>query len=1256
MNLPQRHRPSAIAGWPSLLRHLLLLIWFCAGFPHARAENLLELDSLSDEERGENGYLPEGAKKLGLREAFPIKEGSFSCWVKPIDWDATEADFVYLASTGNEDLSWSLYKYRIDGNRYGLCVLYGRPDSYAFFQVPMDDWVKNQWRHVIVTWSQNDRVINLWIDGNRVASTALKETQLPSGEVQYLSLGSANLKKGGGHFQTAFRELELLNRMLSPEEIAQRKTEPAASPIERLSGIAASRVTIPYLSNPPKIDGSITPGEWDQMAKVVGGMVAGEAVIHPGQTFSTLIGYDKERLYLLLLSAGDVGILRAEVRENAQIKVVQDDSIELFFAPSGDPWQYFQFIGNSTGFHYLRHIDKVLTDSGLEYQSSVHEGTWIAELSIPFKTLGTTPTPGTRWLGNFVRNWRSKEPGGQTSWSYTPESFFSHMGEIIFGGEAPFYRMELDTNLLEEGIIKGNLDLINGGEEKAEATLTLQQGAAIAISQRKEDFPQEGEHERRISFEQKLPAGNASNLLITAGEGYRQSLPLAVASKTRFRITTDLKTESITLEAPTLGAARALIKLIDSDGKQRLEHPTQPDPQAANFTQTLSLKELPAGFYTIQLEWFSATQEKIGAHQQRYDHLGKAEWLQWSQLPTKVPTPWTPIAYDAATLGFWGRTYQLQSTPFPGAMQSQQKAITRAPVQLAIQLDGANAAWSQPPQWREQGEVAGLYVSTSETPTARITATTHIEFDGLWYVSLEVTPLSEKATLEELAITLPFSPEIARLIYAHGGGVRLQGFLKDHLPSNYASHLWIGDDEAGLTWFTESNQHWSHRNPDQVFEVTHSNAGTDLKINVVDKPLTLTGPVRYLFGLQATPTRQPLSASARHQLRFGSGSKGEAQAAFPSPWQVDLKLKPYHEKKPYDFCDFHVTSPADLKAELLRWRERGLTMPWYIAPNIISTRASEWEIFADQWRNPHGPYEWGCVNSSSALLQNWTIDRLVKEADLRAVYVDCALAYPCGNEKHGCGYRDAEGVLHTTTPYLALRRYLMSLYTSLHESEPIEGTTTALLLHMSAGINSAVHGFADLLIEGEELVTRLPREPNYFSHYPPDTWRAIFGPQFGSTSILLPALRGENMKSIPLNDAFLTQALLSNTPIWNIWGNPAYINGIYNALDRWGLRNPQLTFSPYHQQKAVNVEGGDLHVSLYQLPGKAVLAVGNFTKEKQQGAVMIQRDQLQLPAGEVRAFDLLTGIPLSLSDLVIEKESFRLIALETAAATAPKAP
>ena len=135
--------------------------------------------------------------------------------------------------------------------------------------------------------------------------------------------------------------------------------------------------------------------------------------------------------------------IKAATRER-DIGGFSDDSIELFFDPTGLGTTYYQFCITSRGVVYdaretpaaIGATANINWDSGIKIQTTVGKRAWELRAAVPLERLGgQQPRPGLTWRFNLCRN-RFAQPGRPpySAWSPSPAGFRdpNHFGLVTF--------------------------------------------------------------------------------------------------------------------------------------------------------------------------------------------------------------------------------------------------------------------------------------------------------------------------------------------------------------------------------------------------------------------------------------------------------------------------------------------------------------------------------------------------------------------------------------------------------------------------------------------------------------------------------------------------------------------------------------------------------------------------------------------------------------------------------------------------------
>jgi len=178
-----------------------------------------------------------------------------------------------------------------------------------------------------------------------------------------------------------------------------------------------------FTSVPPKMDGKLTPGEWDNAAHVTFMQTSSGQPAH-AKTDAYLM-YDKERLYVGFRCEEPFmdKLHLGATFENAD--VYDDDCVQLMIAPyqSATSYNYFHFAINALGAGYwCNYLDRPRRPD-FQCAGDRQDKSWTAEFSVALKDLKDPLRDMEYWRINLMR---MRLPQHElTSWATTPGYFHS---------------------------------------------------------------------------------------------------------------------------------------------------------------------------------------------------------------------------------------------------------------------------------------------------------------------------------------------------------------------------------------------------------------------------------------------------------------------------------------------------------------------------------------------------------------------------------------------------------------------------------------------------------------------------------------------------------------------------------------------------------------------------------------------------------------------------------------------------------------
>jgi hypothetical protein len=183
----------------------------------------------------------------------------------------------------------------------------------------------------------------------------------------------------------------------------------------------------------PRPDGKISPGEYGG-AEVAGGFVVLAERGQPARPTHFRVAYDERSLYVAVVAEETETDGLGAVVEEGDGPLHEDDSIEVFVAPERRGGCCYQFVCNTRGVRgealggpQRGLFGDASWDGHWSVGVEVHEKRYVAELAIPFATLGVgAPTPGTTWRLNVCRSRQSEGKTGNgelSEWCQTYRTF-----------------------------------------------------------------------------------------------------------------------------------------------------------------------------------------------------------------------------------------------------------------------------------------------------------------------------------------------------------------------------------------------------------------------------------------------------------------------------------------------------------------------------------------------------------------------------------------------------------------------------------------------------------------------------------------------------------------------------------------------------------------------------------------------------------------------------------------------------------------
>ncbi len=663
-----------------------------------------------------------------------------------------------------------------------------------------------------------------------------------------------------------------------------------------------------------------------------------------------------------------------------------------------------------------------------------------------------------------------------------------------------------------------------------------------------------------------------------------------------------LKTEEFPFEKMTVkGSLEALVKLGDG--------------------------AMPEGTYGVEAAIVDRAGATISAKMETFARkIFAFETAPKAGLSDMIVAPFTKPKLSRLAVSCWGRTYRHGAEGLFVGLDAAGEDILAEPVRFMAATNGGR------PAPLKGGKVTLKTLGQGQTTFAqdftgaglKLAVTGVMDYDGFYRFTVAYSPLSEKASIEELYLEAPFKPEHAILhdqaiagspayrdlnpedIFV-GALPQKQGRLWDStrakafygnwraLNGTMADYLWIGDDERGLAWSMESDA--GTHNDDAKSAATLDREGDRVVFRdwLVNQPFELRGERKVEFAFQASPFK-PLPDNWRLWREGSRYPYTEKGLSFSSPWVYDGLYHPYGRFLTVDYfrdVRSNILAQVDIMSAAASscsecggtpeyqqfWHEWGSPLGWdkqVTAPVDPKLRKLYESLGLEV--SPFIGVEAASDNSAANIdYRIWWFNELVKKGGLKAIYQDNpphAFAY---RPESGFGYLRDDGKRQATSTIWQARKYMKRVAHVLAEN----------------GVETTPNVFANL------CNTALPGRS--FSR------RVLYG-EISTPKIKLDAMRVWFSKQWGYSLAWLLQSPVPGTRAdWRqvfsrllLHDVTGFLRSNYysmfwmKTLDLFWLDDPKLAWHPYYKNPTLqSVKDPDTFVSTYTKPGRAMLVVSH---------------------------------------------------------------
>ncbi|MBQ0104415.1 MAG: hypothetical protein KBT47_00050, partial [Armatimonadetes bacterium] len=593
------------------------------------------------------------------------------------------------------------------------------------------------------------------------------------------------------------------------------------------------------------------------------------------------------------------------------------------------------------------------------------------------------------------------------------------------------------------------------------------------------------------------------------------------------------------------------------------------------------------------------------------------------------PKPWFSPIVKGYDIQVTDRTYSLNSQGFFDSVTALGDNILSGNIEWHGTVNGKELVL-KPKSLKITKKTKGCIYYKAECDSEYLTMETSgkIEFDGYCEADTTFKTKSDNVTVEKLYLNIPYKNEYGTLCHYFPkvpvwyGGVNVtklnSGYTQDGWQSEHLPFIWIGNEDKGMQWLTETDENWKLSNPEKALLITKNAYETVLTLNIIDKPWKAKKEFSYPFSFMASPVKPKNNHKYDYHYTNQGGLMDVIKYSAYENYDY-LNLKGYNAYGVNNVCCFTWTealgNPAPTledNAIMLR-AARDITklhnLKFFLFQVfLVSERLPEFKYFDEvkvvdkNAYNCPGEYRRDTCYAvcQNTMWQDYWIKGIfdtIDEYDLDGLYTDSVptIGY-CANLNHGCGYVDEDGTVKPTVKFRSVRNLLKRIYRGLEVRR--DKKELMYIGHVSASVYLPTISFCDFYLDTEHMMP-IPRP----FRVPLDSFRAEFmGNNFGVPSQCFSYEHLGNHREANLGvwrDEMFALGLLHDSDYCYDMEISTYR---WQAQDDFGMSD--VTFNPYWKEIGVKSPEG-VYVSYYSKPGTddLLVYVANFTEENITGSI-----------------------------------------------------
>ena len=666
----------------------------------------------------------------------------------------------------------------------------------------------------------------------------------------------------------------------------------------------------------------------------------------------------------------------------------------------------------------------------------------------------------------------------------------------------------------------------------------------------------------------------------------------------------------------------------------------------------LSTRSFGFGKYELRIAARDDAGQTLAAIDRSFERNKPPWWENELGVSREVMPGWTPVEADSNTVSVTRRTVEFDHSGLPRRVVSEgENVLADAPALMAT-VSGQTQHWEpavEAPEIATAGEVRATARGRSHAENLTLEGETSLEFDGMMWIRLTVSPRGDSAELDEMALELPYSSENAEIIHwwsgarefrnprtVHIGAVReSEGTIfrsndrkrvnhPKQLAGNFIPYVMLTGDRRGMAWFAENDRGWTRTKKTPAVEVVRGGGEVVLQLNIVSRPLTLHGPRTVEFGLHPIPIKPRLpywrqtdgwgvipDTFADSNLKGDKGST--AFYLYPNiSWDEVMEryegsiMEGRYQGDLKTFRAHHDRPPRPLEI-----RVPGLYQDLHWIGGFPE-HSREW---SGRWTANYSVHTPEFIDFCAWAWHKWIVhtDRTV-----RGIYLDDCWGAPKSKPISPASYELPDGRTQVGYEWRGYRERLKRIRQVAHDL----GVTPQICAHSTHTFFAPYHAFFDIVLDGEDHYQEPPNQKDFIDYWSLPRMRFMNSAKWGIiTSWLGWHGNSSDADKYPAYQWRHQRAYAGMLALHDIaWPFASSLRG------KFRLRDEMTQFAGYWDDENVgSAEDPNVQVSAWRRKGKCLVLAVNTGDERAEARIQLRVQNMGLagtPPGQLTVEDI----------------------------------